>query len=413
MRILAVTPYYEPEGGGLERYAHAILAQLAARGHDVEVLAFTRQGLSDERRDGVTVQRQAPLLRLGNSPVDPTFTARVVEAIRRFSPDVVVGHTPVPFPAEMAYRAARKERVPFVTTYHAGELRGSAPVLQGLAMVDRLTLQRAMLAGSARLIAVSPYVRDHALARERQRTTVVPPGVDTSLFRPGAASDGRTVLFVGPLSEGYRWKGVDVLLEAFRIVRAKMPEARLALVGDGDRAKEIRHKAQRMGGVTVHGRLSDEGLVACYQSAAMTVLPSITPAESFGMVLAEANACGRPVIGSDIGGIPHFVHDGDNGLLVSPHDPDDLAEKIMMLLSDPAEADAMGARGRERVEREHDWAYLAAVTENVLSAATGAAPDAARDDLAHHLNGNGNGAGNGHGAPGDGRRLRPLDTRMR
>ena len=367
MRILAVAPYWAPEGGGLERYAHALLSRLARRGHDVRALAFTGASLPSDTVDGVPVERLAPRLRIGNTPLDPAFGGALQRALALHRPDVVVAHTPVPFPAEVAYAVAKRARVPFVVTYHAGRLRGSSPALDALAGIDRATFERRMLAGAQGLIAVSPFVRDHALAAHRHRVAVVPPGVDTRSFSPGAPPPEPNVLFVGPLSRSYRWKGVDVLWDAFGRVRAELPRARLTLVGDGGRLQEFRGKASDFpGAVRLAGRVPEADLVEHYRRASVVVLPSLTDAESFGMVLAEANACGRPVVGSRIGGIPDFVEDGVNGLLARPGDPDDLARGILSVLRDPAWADAMGARGRAKVVRDHDWDALAARTESVL-----------------------------------------------
>ncbi|MBI2077537.1 MAG: glycosyltransferase family 4 protein [Euryarchaeota archaeon] len=370
MRILAITPYYDPEGGGLERYAHAILSRLASKGHDVRVLTFTRDSQPDGNVDGVLVERVVPRVRLGNTPLAGSFSGRVSRAIGEGNPDAVVAHTPVPFPAEMAYLAARKAGVPFIVTYHAGRLRGSHWALDGIAAIDRATLERRMLAGAHRLIAVSPYVRDHALADHAERVEIVPPGVDAQRFRPGGRPRGRSILFVAPLSRSYRWKGVDILWSAFERVHRRMPEARLTLVGDGDRRAEFAAKASGLAGaVTFAGRLSDDELVREYQDAAVTVLPSTTDAESFGMTLAEANACGRPVVASRIGGIPDFVREGVNGLLARPGDPVDLARRILEVLSDDDLARRLSVRGRELVVRDHDWARLASATEAVLEAA--------------------------------------------
>jgi glycosyltransferase involved in cell wall biosynthesis len=77
------------------------------------------------------------------------------------------------------------------------------------------------------------------------------------------------------------------------------------------------------------------------------VLPSLS--EGLGRVLIEAMACGKPVIGTDTGGIPSLIHDGGNGFLIPPNDPDALAEKLIYLLSNEDEAVRMGARGREFV----------------------------------------------------------------
>jgi glycosyltransferase involved in cell wall biosynthesis len=363
LRVLAVTPYYEPEGGGLERYAHAILGRLARRGHDVRALAFTKEGTASGPVGGVEVRRLRPAARIGNTPLHPAFAREAQDEIRRFRPDVVLAHTPVPFPAEMAYRAARREGVPFAVTYHAGRLRGSTPLLDGIAAFDRATLERAMLRGSRGLIAVTDYVRDRALARHRERVAVVPPGVDHASYRPnGVPRSPAGILFVGPLDSSYRWKGVDVLLEAFAEVRRRRPDATLTLVGRGDRAEAFR----RRGDVRVLGRLSDADIVREYRRAAVLALPSTTEAESFGMVLAEANACGAPVVASRVGGIPCFVREGDNGLLAAPGDAADLARALLHVVEHPDEARLMGLRGRRRVVAEHDWDDLTARTEAVL-----------------------------------------------
>ncbi len=367
MRILAVTPYYNPEGGGLERYAQSILERLAHGLHDVEAITLTRTGQASGPLHGVDVQRVASRMRLGNAPVDPAFAGGVRRAVRDFSPDVVVAHTPVPFAAETGYQVAKAMGVPFVTTYHAGRLSGSSPVLNMMAALHRATFERWMLAGSAALIAVSPFVRDHALHRHRGRVTVVPPGVDAQRFRSDGPPRGLGILFVGPLDKSYGWKGVDVLLRAFQRIHKRWPESTLTLVGDGDRRWEFQVLSQTMGGaIRLPGRLSDDALVTEYQRAAVVVLPSTTQAEAFGMVLAEANSCRRPVVASRIGGIPDFVRDGDNGLLARPGDHLDLAAKIALILEDEELGRRMGERGRARVVRDHDWGALATRTQQVL-----------------------------------------------
>lgn len=315
------------------------------------------------------VSRLRPAARVGNTPIHPGFARRVARAIAVHRPDVVVAHTPVPFPAEMAYRAARRAGIPFVATYHAGRLRGSSPLLAGLAAADRATFERAMLDGSRRLIAVSPYVRDNALSRQRERTTIIPPGVDHVRYCPdGVERSAAGILFVGPLDRSYRWKGVDVLLDAFGRLRSRRPDTTLTLVGEGDRRAEFERRAEAEfeGALRVLPRLPDDELIDEYRRAAAVVLPSTTDAESFGMVLAEANACGAPVVGSRIGGIPSFVREGDNGLLAAPGDAQELAECLFHLAENPDQARELGERGRARVVAEHDWGDLSRRTEAVL-----------------------------------------------
>ncbi len=367
MRILAATPYYEPEGGGLERYAHEILCRLARRGHDVKVVCFTRTVPRDDEIDDVQVHRIRPRRILSNTPVDLSFRNQVTQQIATWRPHVMVAHTPVPFAAEMATSAARKAGLPYVVTYHAGRLTGGSAPLRVAAAVNRATLERRMLSGSRQLIAVSPYVRDHALRGHRERVTVIPPGVDANRFLPNGSLPGGPVLFVAPLDRAYRWKGLDVLREAFAEVRQRHPGARLHLVGEGDRSREVAAWAEQMApSVRLFGKLEWDRLVEEYQNCSVTILPSTSDAEAFGMVLAEANACGRPVIGSRIGGIPDFVEDGVNGLLAQAGDAHHLATCISRVLAHPREAGRMGDEGRQRILVHHNWDALAARTELVL-----------------------------------------------
>lgn len=346
----------------------------------MRALAFTADDLPGGALDGVQVERARPRWRVSNTPLGPGFRRRVARLLRAWRPDVLVAHTPVPFPAEMAAAAARREGVPLVVTYHAGRLEGGRPGLDALAALDRATLERRMLAGAAQLVAVSPFVRDAALDRYRSKVAVIPPGVEHGRFRPGPHRGERAVLFVGPLREAYRWKGLDVLWDAFRLLRDRTPGAQLWLVGEGERVGELKARAARdgLGGaVRFLGRLPEDALVRAYQRCRLAALPSTSSAEAFGMVLAEANACGRPAVGSRIGGIPGFVRPGDNGLLAEPGDARDLAEQLAVLLDDAALAERLGRRGRARVVAEHDWDRLAERTERLLAeAAEARAPHA-------------------------------------
>lgn len=380
MNILAVSPYYAPEGGGLERYAHEILNRLTERGHDAHAVTFSTQAPGIGTQGGVTVHRVQPLMRAGNTPVHPAFPLRVDRLIRSLNPDAVLAHTPVPFAAESAYLAAAHHGTPFVVTYHAGALRGGSPGLDALAAVARGTLQRMMLDGADRLIAVSPQVRDSVLNHRRSDTVVIPPGVDRDRFTPGSDRDPERVLFVGPLDTSYRWKGVDVLFSAFRRVHDAYPGAVLELVGTGDRVQELKAKAQEKSlPIRFRGTVEDAELVEAYRRAGVTVLPSTSPVESFGMVLAEANACGCPVVASRVGGIPHVVREGQNGLLACPGDVEDLARALSTLLGDRGLAERMGRRGRELVVNQHGWDALTRRTEQVLvEAVNGATVDGGR-----------------------------------
>lgn len=354
MKALVVSPYLFPEGGGLERYAHNVGTELEKLGVGVTFVGHAAESFRDDARTGVK-----PAFRLSNTPLHPRFARVVRDLIRESRPDVVHAHTPVPGAAELAWWAARKEGVPFVVTYHAGALLSGNPLFSLPARLHALSLERVMLSTAHARIAVSKFVAESVAPH--LHWSVAPPGVDAVRFSPGGSPVPGRVLFVGPASRSYAWKGLDVLVEAVRMVSG----ARLRVVGNGDLAEHYRGL-----GVDVVGRVEDEQLVREYREASVVVLPSVTNAESFGMVLAEANACARPVIGSRVGGIPSFVRPGQNGLLVTPGSASDLATALGLVLHHRSFASALGARGRAIVEREHRWEDVARATLNAFVTAT-------------------------------------------
>ncbi|HWH09212.1 MAG TPA: glycosyltransferase family 4 protein [Candidatus Thermoplasmatota archaeon] len=354
MRALLVTPWLPPRGGGLERYAATVAERMARRGHEVTLLGHADAEV-DEVHRGVRRVGVVPDVRLSNAPLSRELARRARTLVQAEGHEVVNAHTPVPGAAESAFLAARRERVPFVVTYHAGRLESASPWLAPAAALHRHTFDRVMLSRADGRIAVSDYVAQHVF--RGLSGTVVMPGVDVERFTPGGTPVPGRVLFVGPCARAYAWKGLAVLADAV----AKVPGATLRVVGEGDLADHYRAK-----GAEVVGRVDEARLVEEYRAASVVALPSTTPAESFGMVLAEANACGRPVVGTRMGGIPCFVADGENGLLANPGDAGSLADALSRVLEDPALARKLGDAGRRKVLRGHRWDDVAARTVDAL-----------------------------------------------
>jgi D-inositol-3-phosphate glycosyltransferase len=200
----------------------------------------------------------------------------------------------------------------------------------------------------------------HAYGADPDRVFVVPPGVDLSMFQPidrGEArrkigyGPGRLLLFVGRLE---RLKGVEVAIEALALLRdRKHEDVRLLILGedsrDGDESEKDRLKAvaTTLGvrdSVDFLGSVAHHELPFFYSAADVCVMPSYS--ESFGLVGLEAQACGRPVVGSDVSGLRSVVRDEVSGYLIDGHDPAAYAERIGRLLADPELAQQMGRRGR-------------------------------------------------------------------
>ncbi|WP_371497932.1 glycosyltransferase family 4 protein [Kitasatospora sp. NBC_00374] len=362
--VAVVAPYYPPKVGGVENYAARIVGALAAA-PDLRPVVITsnpegrRTRVSTE--DGVRVVRLGTWLRLSNTPLSPLWPVQLSRWLRRTGAEVVNAHAPVPGLADLAVAVAGRR--PAVLTYHAGSMHKGGPH-DGLADrliggYERYLLPRVFDRARA-LVAVSPV----SLAAGRPGAVEISPGVDLARFTPGPPASGRprTLLYVGRLDRSSAWKGVDVLVRAFAAL-ADLPDARLRLVGGGDALADQMALAARLGvgdRVEAAGELTGDDLVEAVRTAAVLVLPSRTESESFGMALVEAMACGTPVVGSAVGGIPHVVTDEVTGLLVPPGDPEALAAACRRLLGDGQLADRLGAAGRLRAEERYDWDALMA-----------------------------------------------------
>ncbi len=153
------------------------------------------------------------------------------------------------------------------------------------------------------------------------------------------------ILFVGHLE---KVKGVRYLIEAFNKVSREFPNFKLVLVGEGAEKGnyELRIRNYGIGDrVEFKGKLSLEETKEVMKNCYCLVLPSLS--EGLPRVLIEAMALGKPVIGTRVGGIQELIKDGENGFLVEPGNPDDLAEKLSILLKIPDLTSKMGEKGRE------------------------------------------------------------------
>ncbi|HXN90705.1 MAG TPA: glycosyltransferase [Candidatus Sulfotelmatobacter sp.] len=219
------------------------------------------------------------------------------------------------------------------------------------------------------LIASTPdEAADLALlyGADAEHVFVVPPGVDLSMFQPIDRTEarrkigyrtGRLLLFVGRLE---RLKGVDVAIRALSLLRDRShDDVRLLILGEDSRRSDEESEKERLKAIAaaegVQDRVDFLGSVAhhelpfFYSAADVCVMPSYS--ESFGLVGLEAQACGTPVVGSDVTGLRSVVRDEVSGYLVAGHNPAAYAEKIGRLLENPEQAQQMGRRGRLLAQR--------------------------------------------------------------
>ncbi len=233
-------------------------------------------------------------------------------------------------------------------------------------------MARRVLARAALVIANSSNTAgllERVWGVDAGRIAVVHPGVDTSRFAPAARDEdvrralgwaGRTVVLT--VARLQRRKGHDVMIDAAVLLRPRWPHLLYAIVGDGEERQALTARVRAAGlddCVRFHGAVDDAELVRRYQQCDLFVLPNRThegDLEGFGMVLLEAQACGRAVVAGDSGGTAEALRAGETGVLVDCTRPEPLAGAIEALLSDAARRDRMGAAGRRRACDEFDFA---------------------------------------------------------
>ncbi len=212
----------------------------------------------------------------------------------------------------------------------------------------------AQLRGAAHVFTASRLAAEHVVLDygvPRDRVSPVGGGLNYALAEvPEQTSPSTpTVLFVG---HDFRRKGGDVLVEAFRQVRAEIPHAQLRLVGR--QTLQVKNEP----GVTALGEVDDRRqLSRLYSAASVFCLPARF--EPYGLVLVEAMGHGVPCVATRVGAIPEILADGTLGLLVDAEDVAGLADALITLLRDPELQARLSSRGRADVEATKTWDMVA------------------------------------------------------
>jgi colanic acid/amylovoran biosynthesis glycosyltransferase len=275
---------------------------------------------------------------------------------------------------------AKKLGIPLIVTFHGSDATATdlrhvkAPYGYRRFLTQKIILQR-----EANLfLAVSEFIRKKLEEQgfPSEKVIVHHIGVDTALFSPGGRDKESIVLFVGRLVER---KGVDYLIRAMAEVQKITPNAELVLIGDGHLREELENQAsQTLRRCRFLGTQSPEVVREWMDRASVFCAPSVRTIsgeeEGFGMVFAEAQAIGTPVVSFASGGISEAVQHGETGFLAAECDWHGLAKYLSVLLENDDLCSKFGAAGRERVLRHFDLntqtAALETIYDSVLETAT-------------------------------------------
>jgi glycosyltransferase involved in cell wall biosynthesis len=225
-------------------------------------------------------------------------------------------------------------------------------------------LQRQGARRAKMVLSISASTRDRAVAAnhlDSSKITVIPCTLDPFYGNGQRISsrsdlslpDGPMILAVSRLSDTERYKRIDLLLQALKIVALRIPDAYCVIVGDGAYRAGLQAMARNLGvkdRVIFPGRVSDEVLPSYYGAADLFALPSLK--EGFGIVFLEAMYYSKPCIGVRAGGVPEVVADGKTGYVTAPDDPEALAGSIINLLANESLREDMGRAGKKRLQQE-------------------------------------------------------------
>lgn len=356
LKIALVAPYDLSVPGGVNAHIRSLASALRVLGH--EVLVYGPASDSSRLGPGEEAVGGAIALNIGGTVsglgLNPLLQRRVNSILRSERFDVVHIHEPLAPMVPLLF--LRSARCATVGTFHVHRESGHA-----IYAASSWLLKRWVKLLDCR-IAVSEAARQTAARYFPGPYEMIPNGVDFERFnapapRPRALCSGhRHLLFVGRL-EGR--KGLPYLLQAMPPLVRRFPDVHLVVVGEGpERAEDERFAAMLApGAVSFVGPVVDAELPGYFQGADVFVSPA-TGGESFGIVLLEAMAAGKPIVASAIEGYAGLLVKDEAGLLVPPRDPEALAAALTRVLDDDKLRDQLG-NSAETAARKYDWLALA------------------------------------------------------
>jgi rhamnosyl/mannosyltransferase len=349
LRVLTFGRFADDNFGGVERYVFELSRALEGEASFVNIVA-RRGPRPDVPLAGETVYAR-PIASPGDTPICPSMPWHALRRHWRQPFDIVHLQFPADPMAHLAYELLPRS-VRRVIGWHSDIVRQ-----QTLLALYRPFLNHSLRRADAIIAATPEHISSSAQlapVRDTARFHVVPFGFDLSRFkeRPALADqirrryDGNFFLFA--LGRHVYYKGFEFLIRAL----AAVPQARLALGGQGPLTGELQRIAREMGvggRLDFVGRIPDRDLPAWYHACDVFCLPSVEPAEAFGIVQVEAMACGKPVLCCQLrNGVNWVNRDGETGLAVPPADPAALAGALERLRGDGALRARLGEEGHRR-----------------------------------------------------------------
>jgi phosphatidylinositol alpha-mannosyltransferase len=362
MRILIVSDTYYPHPGGVPEHIYHTSIELLKLGHQVTILAPSING--DEN------YTYPPVIRIGKGipvianrshsrlAVGIGIQKKVKRVMENGNFEIVHIHG---FSPNLPLLALKYSRSKNIATFHAAYDKN---------LLYKIT-KRGLMPYFDKIdkkIAVSRVARRSIQMFFPGTYKIIPNGIDINRFNPEiepifSLKNGPTILFVGRFEQR---KGLKFLIRAFPSIARKVPGARLIIVGRGRLSLKIPESIRNR--VIIKTNVSPANVPRYYATGDVFVSPA-TGNESFGIVLLEAMATGKPIVASDIPGYKCVMEDECEGIFVKKEDPDALSDAIINLLENPQLRETMGERGREKALK-YSWNKIVKQIERVYKEVT-------------------------------------------
>lgn len=380
MNILLLIPEVcspPPLEGGGQMFLHHVCVELYRLGHRVEVLTASKDGdLEFDAQQTYSVRRH-PVSRWRLCSALIIVFETLFYVLKERTDVVIIGHFAT-VETLGVWLLHKIFRLPYVLLIHGLDLQS---YLRSKSKIHK-TIIHTVLRNASLALANSRFTGKKIVeAGYVGKIIVLNPGVDTERFRPNLP----TVL----VREKYNLTSRNVILSVARLVRRKghanvlralalildeIPDITYLIAGRGEEEESLRALAKELmvqEHVRFLGYVNENELPYLYCACDIFVLPTISfdeegDYEGFGIVFSEANACAKPVVGGNSGGVSDSVMDGITGILIDPNNVDGIAKAIILLLSDKQNARGFGIKGRMRVEEELAWPIVGKKLETVL-----------------------------------------------
>jgi N-acetyl-alpha-D-glucosaminyl L-malate synthase BshA len=352
MKIAILTYMFPPDDvGGIEVASQDIANRLAQNGDKVFVITSGKRNIIENPNKNVTVYRFSNLRIkfLGSSFFWFIFWIKIFFLLKKIKPDIV--HCQAIQMGVPGFLFKKFYKKPYIVWCHGFDVY--------FPWKFKKIISNPVLNSADAIVALTSNMKDELNKTCKKDILVLPNGIDLENFSGLSKQslrdkfkinpDEKIIIFVGGLKPV---KGIEYLIEAFWVINQKIPASKLFLVGEGIDRINLENAVKKnnlTGKVNFTGKIANREIPEYMALSDIFVLPSLS--EGFGIVNLEAMACGLPIVATNVGGIPEVIKDGENGFIVEPKNPGQIAEKVLLLLEDEKLREKISNNNREEVKK--------------------------------------------------------------